>query len=949
MSKVKQPRTTMINQYFDFYTESIKEYGENTCVLILCGGFYECYSIINKQETIGNAQEIAEIIHCEFSNKNKIEKNATGFSSRSYPDFFGFNANSLPKYMPILLNANYNVVIIDQIGDAKTTKKNELLQRNISTVCSPTLKLPEYITNDDTETCLIGITLEFVKGTCLYSVCSVNNVTNQIELMENVITGELNLDELSRILLRYNVAELQVNVINGNCSDKLTNFFKEYTRNFKINDITSDEKYSEYIKPIVQNEYLAKVYTNINFGVLSPLEYLELSSRQLSTLNLMYLFDFIGKHDLRYLMNLTVPKIIEDNDYLILALNTLAQLNIVNSKDHNSVFDTINFTSTAIGRRYLKSLLCKPFNDPKIIKQRHNYTEELRSIEIDLKGIIDFERLHRKMSLESLKPFEFEKLNCTYQLLKDLFKIGVSFIPNESIINKFNEYIQDYQHTFNMRLLKGYNGVTIINFFNENIVPELNEIENKLVVMETEVENIRSKLDKYINDTGVPFIRLDSTENDGLFFVCTKIRFEKLKNFVDTKSFKVKTANSTVKFTTDQLTKLSFGLLNNRALLVKKVNLHFQEKLKEYSRLYSCVFTNLKEFIEILDISKSNLKCSLKYNYTKPELIESKSAFFNCKDIRHPIIERINDTEYITNNVQLDNNNLGMLLYGLNSCGKSSLLRSVGVNIIMAQCGLYVACKEFNFYPFNTMISQVDLTDNLFSGKSSFISEMCGLKKILHCANEKTLVLSDELCKGTESASAMSIVSATILHLLATNTKFFFTSHLHGIPKIKQINNKRLQIKHLSVTVKEDYIIFDRKLKDGSGPDIYGLEVCKNIIQLPNFIDTAFEIRNTIIENTNVVLSTKKSNYNKKKITSSCEVCGYIPKKGEIPLDTHHINEQKFANTNGFFDDKHFHKNAVYNLTTLCKICHQKIDTNQLIIKGYKTSTQGRFLDYYLV
>jgi len=957
--KVKVSKTVMIDQYFDFYKSSIKEYGEKTCVIIRVGGFFECYYIVNETEIIGNANKISEVIHCEFSNKNKIEKAKCGYSSRSYPDFFGFNVNSLSKYMPMLLNAGYTVVVVDQIEDAK---KGQLVKRDIVTVCSPTLKLPEYELNDDTETCLICITLEFIKGVCLYSICSVNNVTNKIEIMEgcieNPITGDLNLDELSRILLRYNIKELQAYIINTCNLDKLNEFFKEYTCNFKINIIdTTDIQYKEYIKPSIQNEYFTKVYKNINFGLLSPLEYLELSSRQLSSLNLMYTFDFIGKHDIRYLVNLTVPNIIEDHNHLVLALNTLAQLNIINSaKDNCSVFDTINFTNTSIGKRYLKSLLCKPFKDQVIINDRYILTEKLKKcnvnlIEQKLKCIIDFERLHRKMSLESLKPYEFDKLHCTYSIINEIIPLTkeLSIYPNQQTIQQFNEYIQDYKQHFDMSLLKMYNGITVINFFNSN--QDLNEIENKLTSMENEVENIRFTYDKLINDKkDTPFIRLDSTEADGLFFTCTKIRFEKFKSCIDTKTFKVKTNGSTVKFTTENLTKLSFGLLNNRNLLIKKVNLHFQDKLKEYSQKYNGVFVILKEFIEILDITTSNLKCSLKYNYTQPNIIIKDYAFFNCTDIRHCIIERISETEYITNDISLDDNNLGLLLYGLNSCGKSSLLRSVGVCIILAQCGLYVPCSSFNYSPFSIMISQVDLTDNLFSGKSSFISEMCGLKKILSSATENTIILSDELCKGTESASAEAIVSSTIIYLLSKNAKFFFTSHLHRIPEINQIKNlHNLNIKHLSVTVESDNIIFDRKLKDGSGPDIYGLEVAKNIIQLSEFIDTAFIIRNDLIGNANKVISTKKSNYNKKKIMTNCEVCNYSPKKGEIPLDTHHIIEQKYANETGFYDNVSFHKNEKFNLTTLCKECHKKIDTGELIINGYKKSTLGIFLDYKLI
>lgn len=945
------PKTVVIDQYFDFYLNSIKEYGEKTCVIMRIGGFFECYSIVNDSEQIGNAKEISEVIHCEFSNKNKIEKAKTGFSNRSFPDFFGFNVNSKSKYVPMLISAGYTVVIVDQIGEQV---KGQLAKREITTVCSSTLKLPEYEIEGDTETNLVGVFMEFVENCCLYSICNINNVTNKIEVMENAIEGDLNLDEISRILLRIgSIKELQLNVINikSEQNNKLTSFFKEYTTNFRLNELNECVKYKDYIKPSFQNDYFKNIYKNVSFGLLSPLEYLELSKRQLCTINLMYIFDFIKKHDTRYLCNLTIPKIIDDNDHLVLALNTLAQLNI------QDVFKTINFCITAIGRRYLKNLLCKPFKDPKIIKYRLSLTNELKTLKGDesildtkLNSIIDFERLHRKMSLESLRPFEFEKLNGNYNIIKELLNLLQGFsVTKDTLPKELDEYTADYTKIFNLELLKTYNGSTIINFFNKGIIPELDTIEDKIITTNKTIEDLRIVFDSSINETPIQQVKLDSTESEGLFFTCTKIRFEKIKDKLkdkfNFKNFKIKVSGSTVKFSNDQLTKLSFGLINNRELLNKQTNLNFQNKLKEYSQKYNKLLVDLKQFIEILDITNSNLKCSLRYNYTCPTLIESTDSFIECKDIRHPIIERLTETEYITNDITLNTESCGMLVYGINSCGKSSLLRALGVNLILAQCGLYTASSSFKFSPFNTLISQVDLTDNLFNGKSSFVSEMSGLKKILSCASKNTLILSDELCKGTENGSAEAIVSSCILHLLESKSKFFFTSHLHRIPTIERIKTQKgLQIKHLSVTIKGEDIIFDRKLQIGSGPDIYGLEVAKHIINLPNFIDTAFEIRNELEINT-----IKKSNYNKKKITSCCEICKHKPLKGQIPLDTHHLKEQKDANESGFFKDSYFHKNSKFNLVTLCKSCHKKIDTGELIINGYKQSTSGLFLDYKLI
>jgi DNA mismatch repair protein MutS len=227
---------------------------------------------------------------------------------------------------------------------------------------------------------------------------------------------------------------------------------------------------------------------------------------------------------------------------------------------------------------------------------------------------------------------------------------------------------------------------------------------------------------------------------------------------------------------------------------------------------------------------------------------------------------------------------------------------------------------------------------------------MCGLQRILSCSGKNTIVLSDELCRGTEVNSSCAIVATTLLHLMKTNTKFFFTTHLHNLVNVQQLNKTYINTCHISVDTKPDgTIVFERTLQPGSGSDLYGLEVCKSIIQNSEFIDMAFDIRNDIMSNATNVIDKGRSRYNKKKIVDHCEVCKHKPKRGEVPLDTHHINEQKNCDDHGFVNGKHFHKNNAFNLVSLCKSCHQKIDTGELTITGYKWSTSGKFLDYNLI
>ena len=174
--------------------------------------------------------------------------------------------------------------------------------------------------------------------------------------------------------------------------------------------------------------------------------------------------------------------------------------------------------------------------------------------------------------------------------------------------------------------------------------------------------------------------------------------------------------------------------------------------------------------------------------------------------------------------------------------------------------------------------------------------------------------------------------------MIETNTKFLFTTHLHDIPNIMDIS--KFQIKHLSVSIRDFNIIFDRILKDGTGSQLYGLEIAKSIINNTSFSDYAYNIRNKLTGEKVSVLSTKKSRYNSKKIIDSCEICGSYN-----DLQTDHIIEQQTADNNGFLQDKR-HKNHFSNLCTLCQKCHLQKTLGKIIINGYVDSLNGKFLDW---
>jgi DNA mismatch repair protein MutS len=300
------------------------------------------------------------------------------------------------------------------------------------------------------------------------------------------------------------------------------------------------------------------------------------------------------------------------------------------------------------------------------------------------------------------------------------------------------------------------------------------------------------------------------------------------------------------------------------------------------------------------------------------------------------LIEQFQTNElYVTNDIVLgDGSTDGILLYGTNAVGKTSFIRALGIAIIMAQSGLYVPCSEFNYMPYKYLFTRIIGNDNIFKGLSTFAVEMSELRTILRLSDENSLILGDELCSGTETLSAISIFVAGIQQLDRCKSSFIFATHLHEIVDYSEITEmKNVKLKHMEVIYdkERDILVYDRKLRDGPGNSMYGLEVCKSLGLPTEFLDAAYEIRMKYHPESRSILSLKTSHYNAQKIVGLCEKCG--KRKG---TEVHHLQHQRDANDNGIImnSDGVFHKNNLANLMTLCEECHN--ETHHNVKKGEK-------------
>jgi DNA mismatch repair protein MutS len=408
-----------------------------------------------------------------------------------------------------------------------------------------------------------------------------------------------------------------------------------------------------------------------------------------------------------------------------------------------------------------------------------------------------------------------------------------------------------------------------------------------------------------------------------------------------------KQSSSNKTITNSQISLLCKNVGTIKVNLIDTVSKVYQNIVRSMQDYQDCL-TNISDFITYIDLAYAKTFIANKYNYCKPEIVLSSTnkSFIVAKDLRHCLIEKIQQTElYVANDISIgksDDNNLdGILLYGTNAVGKTSLIRALGISVVMAQAGLYVPASEYKFSPYKYIFTRILGNDNIFKGLSTFAVEMSELRTILRLADKNSLVLGDELCSGTESISAVSIFVAGVQALTAVDCSFIFATHLHEIIEYDEITSlHNVGMKHMSVIYdkENDCLVYNRKLQDGPGNNMYGLEVCKSLGLPKEFLENAHNIRMKYHPESGSVLDLKSSPYNAKHIAGGmCEKCNIHP-----AVDVHHLIYQNEADEKGIIKKKDlgltFNKNHKANLTNLCEKCHDEIHKTGKKYKRTKTT-----------
>ena len=959
-----------IKKYIEYHEQYTKKYGENTVVLMQAGSHFNLFAIINDEVNIG--PDIYYICQNVLNNALQVTKQNKKKPEISYSNCLlaGFPVYSIGKYENILLNSNYTVVIVEQI----TAPPNP--ERGVTRILSPGTTVEDY--NNRETRYLMSVYIEknaymnkdvFITGLSTIDLSTGKNHLHYIISKEE--DNGLWIDEIGRYIHFYNPSEIlfQFDGFEMSKNDIIQRWDIPHN-SIQINHY--GEK--EYKKTCYQNEFLQKIF-NLNI-MMSPIEHFDLEMKPEVVASYVYMLQYIKEHLVNSLDNIELPELMSDKNCLCLTSNSIRQLNVINNYSYfkgknESLLSICNLCVTTMGRRLFKERLIYPSVDPEVITKRYDYIDLFRDnnlyekVYAQLRKVSDLEKSLRKMGLNLLQRSDFFSDTLSFEYVNKFLDL---LFTEEKLVDRYDrkvcqpfiDFYKECKDTFVFHNLTQFGNLER-SILNKGIDGDMDIYDNLTNVYHTDLVKIGERFSGLL-DGSENSIKLDYDERNDWFLYCTNKRAqtfkERLSNLnnnsihvkVDGKTkYSFKKEDFTFKKKDGSSTLIQFSTCNE---LSKKL-VDIQEKIKKLNKtewdkrmilLFQKYCVGLKKFyffLSEIDCYCAGAKLSIQNGYNRPEIVESDKSFLDCSGIRHPIVEKIHtETEYVKNDILLGKDEKdGILLFGTNACGKSTFMKAVGLNIIMAQAGLFVASDKFMYKPYTQIFTRILNNDNIFRSQSSFAVEIQELKSILNRSDRDSLILGDELCSGTETTSALCIITAGLNTLCKRGSTFIFTSHLHELTKLEEVKAlTNLSVYHLKIDYdkEKDILIYDRKLEEGSGPSIYGLKVCEAMGLTKEFISFAKGVQNNFEENN--VMTTKKSQYNKEIFMDECKMCF---KKCD-DLETHHIKDQQFADKNNMIDGHH--KNVKHNLVPLCKLCHQRVTNGEVIMDGWKKTNQGKIL-----
>ena len=780
----------------------IKEKHPDALLLFRVGDFYETF-----HEDAVKASNILGII---------LTKRGAG--SNSETKLAGFPHHSLNTYLHKLVKAGERVAICEQLEDPKQTKT--IVKRGVTELITPGVALNDGILDQKSNNFL----------------ASVFNIKNKYGIaLFDISTGELlisdgTLDHVKNLLSNYEAKEVLV------CKKNKSTFvdeFGKYTSTFYLDDWVFGKDFS-----------IEKIKSHFN---VNSLKGFGIDENNVGILACGSILHYLDETQHKQLAHITKINEIIDNTYVWMDQFTVSNLELIqsNSKEGKSLIEIIDHTSTPMGARKLKRWLIHPLLDINQLNFRHNTIEEilntqnlLLNLESELKSFSDLERIMAKVVTYKITPRELIQLKLSLLKIKPIKNlISLSSLKN---LNKINSSLSNCDSIINL-LEKTLNDDAPVNIKKGNVIKEKynSELDNLRNLSESGKNYLDEILEREKQLTGISSLKISFNNVFGYYIEVRNIHKDKVPN----DWIRKQTLVNAERYITSELKDYESKILGAEEKIVLLEAKLFNELINELIKDIKLVQNN-SFWIATLDCLTGFANLALKSNYSKPVLDNSK----NLKIImgRHPVIESqlSQENPYIPNDISLcDKKNQIMMITGPNMSGKSAILRQTALIVLLAQIGSYVPAKKAKIGIIDKIFTRVGASDNISAGESTFMVEMNESASIINNISNNSIVLLDEIGRGTSTYDGISIAwaIAEFLHDHPYRPKTLFATHYH---ELNMMANSFDRINNANVSVKEtkDSVIFLRKLIPGGSAHSFGIHVAQMAGMPKGIINSAQKI-----------------------------------------------------------------------------------------------------------
>lgn len=929
----------MYRKYYDVWAAHRDKYGQRTALLYQVGGFFEIYDTENLTTgtTQANIREIAEL--CQLSlTVHPVE------GSDAQTLFGGFPEHALGKFERILVQAGFTVVVVVQ----KKGKGGIVEDRIVDHISSPGCYVEGV-----RDRRLVGCVLESLTDgpaalrRVYWATTALDIATGRIWFAEGV-----DRDRLHQFLCVHPPAELIVwsdglpaatglaEVMRGACS-------ATHLRCLAPAAVAVDEAQLERVWPNSQKR-------------LDWIHRMPQARRCLAAL-----MEFAGEHVPSSLVSISVPEPWVPDGEVRLGNAALEQLGLLSLREgvseDQSLLGMMDQCRSVAGRRLLRQRLLRPIVDVTELNRRLDQIDAATAAgpditartERSLRSLYDMSRLWRRLELGSATIGDMSCLMRSYEAATALVEVWEDKGDVGAEARDYLAWILPRWDVVGLVELarEGGSGAPVtrlpwtagVRVASESVFAEGAAIREEAVTLCKEWSGLGRAEQLYLDDAEGGGFRITGTKRR------TAAVLTVLRDGGD-KSAVVTNYKATASLETAGLEAISS---RHRAWL----NGRWRDTWGEtWANLQAEIVARgrtahaaIESWCAELDVSWTIARLARDWLWKRPIFVDAATeAFVEVTRLRHPILERLITVPYVahsmgfgsdcTTSAEATQTPRGLLLYGMNASGKSSLMKAVGLSVLLAQCGFPVPAASMRLAPFSAIFTRILGNDNLWAGLSSFAVEMTEFREILRYADERSLVLGDELCSGTESLSATALVAAGVETLAARGTKFVFATHLHELATLPDIaGHGGVRAVHLKVhyDAATDRLVYDRTLAPGAGSALYGLEVCRALDLPPEYLARATALRSAL----SGTMVAHTSSYSTGAVVDRCAICDAAGAAAR--LEIHHIRpqaERVIAAAEGADVD------AAGNLACLCAKCHDDLHGGRLTITGWQETSMGRRL-----